>query len=516
MLPTTRLQLRVSPETANRLPRLGLVTRNRRGKTLRTRFRGTRYDTARLLLRRQGFGMELLAGGDGRVVQRTFTPRGVKTMDARPGMPDAGALAAAVDDPRLKRRIARWRLVPVFHYVEFAEVSIRLAIGDSRIRMQIRRGILRPERSGRRSQVPVAEVILELESGSPLALFDMAIAINEHQGARIAARDITETGYRLHRPQLDRGITKGASPGLSVDMSVLDAFRAVMSETLDHLLSNQERLLAGNPDAVHQTRVALRRIRAALRAFKAVLPYDKRKAFNGELRWFQQRLGAARDWQVFLEETIPKVSAIPHLPEGGLDRLRMVALRERRRATREAVEVAGSRRYTRLQMHLLRWLNALETEPAPRESESAMLPFACRVLDRARQDMLLDGRPLSRMAPDELHALRKRGKKARYAAEFFAPLWAESDHRRLLAQLKLIQEKLGETNDAIVARQLLLTLHPGRLASPMDGIVQDWSREYIGQCLRAAQPHWRRFRHCPAFWKLAEPLPASRVLQSAA
>ena len=515
MLPTTRLHLSVSPETAARLPRLGLVTRHREGKTRRTRFRGTRYDTARLLLRKQGFGMELLTVGDGRVVQRTFTPRGVKVTDASPGMPDVGALAEEADDPQLRRRIARWRLVPVFHYVDFAEVVIGLAIGDSRIRMQIRRGILSPARSGRR-KVPVAEVVLALESGNPLALFDIAIAINEYQGARIATREIPETGYRLQRPALDRGITKGARPELSVDMSVLDAFRAVMSETLDHLLSNQELLLASNPDAVHQTRVALRRIRAALRAFKAVLPYDKRKAFNGELRWFQQRLGAARDWQVFREETIPKVSAVRQLPERGLERLRSVALGERRRATREAIDVVGSRRYTRLQLHMLRWLNALETDTASDGSGTSLLAFACRVLERARQDMLLDERPLSRMTPDELHTLRKRGKKARYATEFFAPLWAESDHRLLLTQLRLIQEKLGETNDAVVARRLLLTLHPGRLASPVDPIIQDWSRETIRQCLGAAQPHWRRFQRCPAFWKLAEPLPAPRSLPSAA
>ncbi len=362
----------------------------------------------------------------------------------------------------------------------------------------------------------VAEVVLALETGSPLALFDLAIAINEYQGVRFTDRKIPEVGYRLHRPRLGKGVTKDARPGLSIDISVLDAFRAVMSETLDHLLSNQELLLANSPDAVHQTRVALRRIRATLRAFKDVLPYGQAEAFNGELRWFQQRLGATRDWQVFLEKTIPKVSTMSHPPERGLQRLHNVALGERWRATREAIDVVGSRRYARLQLQMLRWLNELEADTAPGESGASLLPFACRVFEKARQDMLLDQRPFSRMTPDALHARRKRGKQARYATEFFAPLWAESDNRQLLTQMRLIQEKLEGTNDAVVARQLLLTLHPGRLASLMGKIIQTWSREYIRQYLGAAQSHWRRFRHCPAFWTLAEPLPVSCMLQSAA
>ena len=65
-------------------------------------------------------------------------------------------------------------------------------------------------------------------------------------------------------------------------MTVGEAFQAIVRDTLEHLLRNQPPTLAGYPEGIHQTRVAMRRLRAALQAFKRLLPYRERKAFNGD------------------------------------------------------------------------------------------------------------------------------------------------------------------------------------------------------------------------------------------
>jgi CHAD domain-containing protein len=508
---TSRVRLSVSADTARRLSGIRWINKRRRGKARHLRFNGTRYDTSRLLLRAEGLGVDVLTDHKGRIRQRSLSGAGVSP----PRMlfhrmesprPDTRPLAGLVTDRNLVSRMRRWQLKPVFHYRDFLESELMIVSKGADIRLVISSGVLEVGQPGAGRMLEVGEVLLELVSGNPTGMYDLAIRISDSQDAGIAGHGIAETGYRLARPALGADIAKAGKPVLDAGMSAGGAFNAVMLETLTHLLSNQDLLLRGKPGAVHQTRVALRRMRAALRAFKNVLPYDKRKAFNGELRWFQQRLGGARDWQVFLTESLPRISRAHSSLPTEISRLKEVALRERRRATRDGVEVMETRRYSRLLLHMLGWLAELEYGSTDGPLDASLVPFARRVLGKTHRDLLSDRRPLSRMNPDELHSVRKRGKKARYAAEFFAPLWADADNRDLLRQLKMLQETLGDINDAVVARQLLVTLHPGRLPTTSHWVIQSWARDRIRQCLKKAQPHWRKLQHSPAFWEHAEPV----------
>ena len=133
--------------------------------------------------------------------------------------------------------------------------------------------------------------------------------------------------------------------------------------------------------------------------------------------------------------------------------------------------------------------------------EMPLKPFAASVLDKTRRDFLLDTRPLSRMSEEDRHSLRKRGKKARYATEFFSGLWEGPQVERYLELMEEIQDRLGEANDAVVARMLMASLSPRVLDAPGLLLVQSWSTARELACIRAGQPLWRRMQRAEPFWR---------------
>ena len=95
---------------------------------------------------------------------------------------------------------------------------------------------------------------------------------------------------------------------LKSDDPAIEALRVIIGETLGHLLTNQPAALAGDPEGVHQVRIAIRRIRSALRLFSPHLEAHARRLFEGELRRAGRTIGEARDWDVFCDEILPQVA----------------------------------------------------------------------------------------------------------------------------------------------------------------------------------------------------------------
>ena len=95
---------------------------------------------------------------------------------------------------------------------------------------------------------------------------------------------------------------------LNSDDPAIEALRAIIEETLGHLLADQPAALAGDPEGVHQVRIAVRRSRSALRLFSPHLELHASRLFEGELRRAGRTIGEARDWDVFCDETLPQVS----------------------------------------------------------------------------------------------------------------------------------------------------------------------------------------------------------------
>ena len=494
----------IDPDDVDRILRSRLVQKAAISKKQTRSIPSTYFDSRQHTLRKQGAALRIRIHG--KSLEQTLKiaadgPLGMQNNDewsvpVNQMVPDLSLFPG-----QLRQRLSSSRrplnLQPVFT-ADINRTSLMLKRGKSRFELAIDRGELVAE-SGKTRREFVSEIELELLKGDPLDMLDFALELNDIVPLHPSHVSKAERGYALSRPSLRPRPTKASRVHLPTGITVGQAFQCIVAESVNQLFANEIPTMRGEPGGVHQARVSIRRIRAALRAFKKHLPYDKRKAFNGEFRWFQLRLAPARDWHVFLSETLPAIQNRFPGSRVKLERLRKLALRERRLATLDAMEVFRSARYTRLLLQFQRWLIALEAE------NTAMFkievePFARAVLKKTRRDFLSDVRPLSRMSADERHSLRKRGKKARYATEFFAQLWEGQQEIDYLATMETIQDRLGEANDAEVARHLLALVPPSRLTPSTFTTVQRWSENQIADCIKSGQPVWRKFQRSQPFW----------------
>lgn len=473
----------------------------KRGKRSK-QYLSTYYDTRQHMLRNSGVSLRVRQVGgkfeqtikvpvEGSVGMLSSEEWSVAIPGKRPDLALFDPSVIALFNPR-KRKI---NLLPMFT-TNIDRRIINIEYRRSRIELALDRGRIYAHGKSARS-VEVCELELELQRGSPTSMLDFAIMLNEESELVHEHRTKAQRGYALLRPSLKPRPTKAKLVELEAQMTSGQAFHSIITSALQQLHRNEIPTLQGMPGGIHQARVSIRRIRAALRAFKRVLPYDKRKAFNGEFRWFQLRLAPARDWQVFVSETLPRIEASRPRARINLEKLRKLALAERRRATRDARELFKSRRYTRLLLQFQRWLLTLDHKNPPLNADVS--EFAKSVLRKARRDFLIDIRPLSRMTMEELHDLRKRGKKARYATEFFAGLWDEKEIQASILMMEKIQDFLGEVNDASVARQVLASLPPSAMKPSAIAMVQNWSGERSRQCIKSGQLVWRKFHRTSPF-----------------
>ncbi|HTK67121.1 MAG TPA: CYTH and CHAD domain-containing protein [Pseudonocardia sp.] len=215
------------------------------------------------------------------------------------------------------------------------------------------------------------------------------------------------------------------------------------------------------PDAVHQLRVAARRMRSALQAYGKVIERDATRALTDELKWIGGELGGARDAEVIEERLTELIGGLPgELVMGPVSAL-VTRTMSRRRSDGQAAAIAAldSDRY--LALHdaidaLLEHppLTAKATRSARRELPR-QLGRAWRRLDtRMAAAEALEPGPQRDAA---LHETRKAGKRLRYAAEIAQPAVGRPA-KRLKRRAKTLHKELGDHQDAVVAKAVIRDL----------------------------------------------------------
>lgn len=463
------------------------------------------FDTPRHTYRKDGIALRVRRLPDG-YEQTVKAPvpgaAGLQTYrEWNSRVPDCVPVIAAVDDPEVRSILSlgnrHKRLVPLFTTdverntlpVRFGGCDIELALDIGRIE------------AGNGNSESVSELELELLDGDSSALLELALQLNEVGDLSLGFLTKAKRGYALARPSLRQQDGKADKSGFVQGISVPGMFQAILNNTLEHLRSNEHLVVAGHPEGVHQARVAIRRLRAALWAFRDILPGGERKAFNREFRWFQGQLSPARDWHVFVEETLPAVRSAYPGRRTTAAQLSKNAREERTRVTSDIAGLFRDVRYTRLILRFTQWVAEQSASMENSWSAQPVTEFAAGILDESHRIFLSDPRPLSRMSAKKRHTLRKRGKKLRYACEFFSSLWPGQQTDRYLRSMKHLQEALGVINDVSVAGQSVSTLGPGAAVSRHGRLVTDWSQQRLAECLRKTQPKWRNFQRQEPFWR---------------
>jgi CHAD domain-containing protein len=253
-------------------------------------------------------------------------------------------------------------------------------------------------------------------------------------------------------------------------MSPVDAFRAIALACLVQLQRNETGAIAGNnPEYVHQARVAIRRLRSAFRLFSPVLAGDFVEIYSPRWRELAGHLGSARDWDVFLTETLaPLEEAFP--ADADLAVLRARGDETQRKAQDSAGVALRQKEYSQL---LLAFSAALFREAPPtiavrgKNSGASLRKFASERLEkRAKAIEKLAGEH-GKMNAERRHELRIAFKKLRYALEFFSPILSRKRLTSYQTSLATIQDLLGTLNDQVTASRLIKELHPKGEPDPL-------------------------------------------------
>lgn len=288
---------------------------------------------------------------------------------------------------------------------------------------------------------------------------------------------------------------------LPPDTTVQDGFAAIMHDELNSLIENRIAIVnGGGMERVHKMRVALRRMNATLVLFKDVLASRATGEVRKSMKWLSDRLGTARNWDVFESRTLPRLK--PHPTQSAATERIGEAVRLRRRmADRGASRALRSIRYRsfiRITRHWLadaRWCEDLDPTLRPLLDEPLMA-IGKKWLSRSARRARKSGRGIADLKAKQRHRLRIALKRLRYETDSLSGLYPRRKVEPYVDALCILQDVLGELNDLAVARQLLRLLkHRDRAA------MHERLRKAKVKLLNRLPPAWEAFRAMTPFWR---------------
>jgi inorganic triphosphatase YgiF len=513
------LKLVVAPEDLARIDRHPAVRALRRGAARKHMLETVYYDTpdrdlakagVALRLRRDGVRwVQTLKGGGGAAAglhARDEIEWDLTSSALNPGLLDDTPYAEF-----FSRRKVRGRLQAVFT-TEFERKARMLAFPDGTVaELALDRGAIRAGDEA----APISEAEIELKGGDAARLFTLAREIARDVPLRLGHASKAERGYALGRaavpPQKARAIPLGA------EMTAGAALRRVAMACVAQMQANEEGVRAGrDPEYLHQLRVGLRRLRSCLGLVALASSKEAVAPLAAELRWLGGALGPARDWDVFLTETLPPL-ARQFRGAAGLASFRARAAQTRRAHNAAAREAVASQRYTALLLALGEafarddlplFVRAAGPAAAgegerPPGFDAPVGAFAAFVLERRDRRVRKRGRDVPEAPPEERHRVRIAAKKLRYAAEFFKALYPAKRVARYVKALEDLQDILGALNDAAVVDRLLAEVAAGGgrpTAQGIDGLVRGWVAAVAQHELARFRRAWREFADAKPFW----------------
>ncbi|MEQ8604516.1 MAG: CHAD domain-containing protein [Marivibrio sp.] len=504
------LKLVLGARAAAKLRRDPQLHRLKRGRAANRRLIAVYFDTDDLALKDAGVALRLRQEGRRRVqtVKAPAGPAGGVQTRVEVNAPiagDAPDLDLISDDgvrTRVRKACAERSLRPVFS-TDVKRTLWMIEWGDSLIELALDHGEIRSD--GASAPETICEAELELKGGSPADLLAFAHDLRERVRFSVGAASKAARGYALFlgAPTPPK---KAGSPDLDPTMSARQALATILSGGAAQLLANEPVVRRGeDSEGVHQARVAVRRTRAALSAFKPIIEDAHRKPLAKRLRWMQGALGPARDWDVFLEETLaPLLRERPGGP--GLEALQAIEAQARKRRKagyKQAVKAFEKKRCQRLILDLDGWAFT----DNPKAHAVAIGRFAAELLDARHARILVDakGDP-SALPVEEQHQLRIEIKNLRYALEFFQSLYPAESRKPMLKAAKKLQDCLGGLNDAAVAHGLLQEL--AGADDPREGLdaeavdrIEGFQAARVEAGLAKLAACWETFQAAPAFWR---------------
>ena len=281
-------------------------------------------------------------------------------------------------------------------------------------------------------------------------------------------------------------------------------------------------------EPVHQARVTLRHLRALMLAFRPVLR-DIEASLKPPLAGLKDVLAPARDWDVFLSETVDPLAGSLDAPDAVTDWLKQASVSRREAAYAALIAWLHGPAYRDLAWRLVGlglgdgWrLPEAASPPAAAAAEpqaeagadaeadapatDLIGPYTLRCLEHRWKKTARPTRELAEMPAPELHGLRIKCKKLRYQTEMFLDVMPGKSGRRLIKRLADAQETMGLLNDGAVATELVRSLRPNGgdeardhvLAAEAIGLIRGYGVGHARDSREAVMQAWRKLvRHNP-------------------
>ncbi len=398
--------------------------------------------------------------------------------------PDS-SLADVLQSPSLPSQ-----LKPVFSVRTTRLVwPLRLSTGDE-IELALDRGEIK---AGKHAQ-SFCELELELKQGQQQHLHQLALQLVDELGLSLGLRSKSDRGYALLGAESLSSAS--AIPIVLKRRDTLEqAFDKIAANCLAHIHANAPGVAAASvPEAVHQMRVGIRRLRSALQNFAPMLSLPA--PLQDDLKWLVDALGQSRDLEVLAFSTFPRLQ-VPASKRQEIARAESIAAMQALASREQAAQALRSPRGARLLLGLDLWLTQApwreDADPARRKLlQTPARAFAAKLLKKRRRQLLARGRGLQRLEGAALHRARIAVKKMRYSLEFFCSLFEPRIWNKTLRALNRLQDDLGSRNDLQVADRLLAQMHGKNHAALC------FARGVLAAHMaRAGQPdkrRWRRFK----------------------
>ncbi len=264
-------------------------------------------------------------------------------------------------------------------------------------------------------------------------------------------------------PDTHRSRTSSKKPGISIDDTMAEAARKTLYFHFKRMVNHEAGTRRGEDiEALHDMRVATRRMRAAIRVCGKYLDRKQIKPFAKQVRRTGRILGTVRDLDVFKQKAQAYLDTLPPHRQDELDPLFMVYNRQYQNARQRLLDFLNSPRYVRFKKEFEKFLKqpgaaALpacnrKEEPVPQRLRH-VLPIVLHqrlAAVRAYEDYLYR----RDMSLERLHRLRIAFKGLRYTLEFFKEVIPQ-DAEPLIEELKRLQDHLGNIQDAVVTSAIL-------------------------------------------------------------
>ncbi|MDA9543003.1 hypothetical protein ACM43_00175 [Bradyrhizobium sp. CCBAU 45321] len=313
---------------------------------------------------------------------------------------------------------------------------------------------------------------------------------------RRKSRPTTRSTANTHaKPATRRNVLPARlSPGMACDT----AFRIIARRHLGAVIAQHDGTCRGDPDALHQIRIALTHLRTAIRFFSPMVDDAVRPEVWAELKWLNSQLGMVRDLDVAIERIVAESS----------DELAVVAELQRwdeKRAEshRLLARALQSARYRRLVEQTSTWI---ESGPwSTRRSKEAIRLRRCTLADHATErltewetTLLKKARKLKKLDVEKRHKLRLLNKRMTYSVESLADLFADgvaTKQKSILKQLRKAQRSLGQLNDDARGQALAASLN----GAGIDASNRFLDRKREKKLLRKASTAYRKLDKAKPF-----------------